>query len=1251
MRLMLLLAVVLAPAVALSQPRITVDGGDLSLDLVIGATTSRALTVGNEGTTPLDLRVRTVRADAPAALYAIDERTSTLYGLDPSTGAIRSSVRVAASGLLAFDGRALYAVNGNALQTIDPITGEVAGAVTLETPEGSYYSYYPSDVAVSDGHVLSAVQDGRGSQLDVFDAATGRRVRTIPLGIEVRTVAAGDGRIYVSGRDPAAGSVLVTLDAATGERLRVVAFPALRSLSYSSALGAVVALDESYERVARLYDAVTGDFRSVIDLPIGSGYAFYNSVAADEGREAAWLAVSPRSQTLSAGSQLGLTIAVDTRRLVAGTYRADVVLASNDPAQPTVTLPVTLTAQGAPQIEVRPGALAFGAAYVGTPLTRGVEVVNTGSDTLRIGSVAASDARLAVETAAFELLPGQSRTLSVTLTPTGDGPLDASLTFTTNVSEKASVVVPVTSGDAFPPVLRVAPTGLAAAGTAGAPTTATVTVSNDGQGPLAYSATVGLTGTVIEARARAARATQGATRPEAVERMVSQRAGKASTGVSTPSWSVLVTDGEDAGPADLLTVRGATDADSLYVAFDFAKMPDDVYVQVAIDLDTDPNTGYENSGLGVEAEIGGYSHRDPYAGTRYGEAQAYHYFTGQSYSGSSFAIDGNTFRIAVPLSVLPGAERAFDAFVSVSGYGVVDGYRQHGYDSAPDGGVLAVQSAPWLQVDSGGQIPAGESRELAIELDATDLLGGVYQGRLVVEGDGPSVQRATVPVTFTVTGAPAVTAAPLALGTVYVGYASGATVDLRNSGTDVLVVSAVTSSTPALVASLPRALQIRPGETAPVPVAWTASATGGVDATLTFTTNTADGTYTVPVSASAIDPPIAGLSVSSVDLDVAAGETTTATVTIQNTGLSPLGYQARVVSALSTARSTGDTEGLGVGPALATARAEARMRTASPPTASQAVAASLAHQGDLPTLLVDPDEGRVNDVVEVRGQAFAKAGVVAVELVFARPIETSQLDGFLMFDTDRNASTGNQPTIDGEARAIGADLEVNLYEARWGQAYVYGSGIGRYVAATVSDRSLRFNLPISLVPETFDFVGYTIVDGTIDVFPDAGVSSADARLGWLTVTPSEGSIAAGASSTLTIGVDAADLAVAPYEARVQITTSDPGRPVLTLPVSLTVRAGVADEDDEPATAFAFLPAAPNPTQGTTRLRYTLVDHASVSFEVYDSVGRRVAASDGGSQAPGAHAMTLDTSDLPTGVYVVRLQAGPQTATQRLSVIR
>ena len=1248
MRLSLLLAALLVPAAALSQPRIAVDGGELSLDLDIGTTTSRALTVSNGGTAPLDLRVRTVRADAPAALYAIDGQTSTLYSLDPSTGAVRSSVRVEASGLLAFDGRMLYAADGSTLQTIDPASGEVTGRVTLEIPDGSYY-YYPYDVAVSDGRLLSVLQDGRGSRLDVFDASTGRLVRSIPLGVEVRTVAAGDGQIFVSGRDPDAGSVLVTLDGATGERLRVIAFPALRSLSYSSALGAVVALDESYDRVARLYDASTGTFRSTVELPIGAGYASYSSIAADEGREAAWLTVSPRSRTLAAGGQVGLTATIDTRGLVGGTYRADIELVSNDPTQPTLTLPVTLAAKGVPRIEVRPGALAFGASYVGTPLTREVDVVNTGSDTLRVGGVDASDARLAVEAEGFELLPGQSRTLPVTLTPTGAGALEAELTLTTNVSGLASVVVPVTAGDAFPPILRLASGDLAIDGVAGATTTGTLTISNDGRGPLTYTAAVGLTGTVIPPRARASRMAQGTARPEVAERVASQRAVTTSAGVSASSWSLLVTDEAEAGPVDLLTVRGAVDADSLYFAFDFATLPDEVSVQVYLDLDTDPNTGYDSYGLGTEAEVAGYAYRDPYTGTRYGEARAYHYFNGASYGGGSFAIDGNTFRISVPLSVLPGADRAYDAFVGTSGSRVVNGNRQYGYDSVPDGSVLFVQSAPWLEVGPGGTVPAGESRELAIELDATDLLGGVYTGRLLIEGNGPSAQRKVVPVTFTVTGAPAVAAAPLALGTVYVGYPTQATVDLRNAGTDALVVSAVTSSTPALVASLPRALTVQPGETAAVPVAWTASATGSVDATLTFTTNTADGTYVVPVSASAIDPPIAGLSVSSFDLDVAVGETTTATVTLQNTGASPLSYQARIVSALSAARSSGATEG--IGPELARARAEARRRTGVSPSDAETAAARTAPLDDLPTLLVDPDEGRVNDVVEVRGQAFPKAGVVTVELVFARRIQTNQLEGALFFDTDRNASTGYQPYIDGGPRPIGADLEVNLYGAAWGQVYLSGSSFGQYIPATVSERSLRFNLPVSLVPGAFDFLGYSLVDGSVDVFPDGGVSSADARLGWLTMTPSEGTVAAGASSTLTVSVDASDLAVAQYEARIQITTTDPGRPVLTLPVSLTVRGGVADEGDAPVTAFALLPAAPNPTQGTTRLRYTLVDNAPVSVEVYDAVGRRVARFDEGPRAPGGHEVTLEARDLPTGVYVVRLHAGSQTATQRLSVIR
>ena len=65
---------------------------------------------------------------------------------------------------------------------------------------------------------------------------------------------------------------------------------------------------------------------------------------------------------------------------------------------------------------------------------------------------------------------------------------------------------------------------------------------------------------------------------------------------------------------------------------------------------------------------------------------------------------------------------------------------------------------------------------------------------------------------------------------------------------------------------------------------------------------------------------------------------------------------------------------------------------------------------------------------------------------------------------------------------------------------------------------------------------------------------------WLTAGPASGSIAPGDSAEVTLTFDAADLPEGTYTADVVLTTSDPQRPFIMVPVTLTV---VQDEPDPP----------------------------------------------------------------------------------------
>ncbi len=81
------------------------------------------------------------------------------------------------------------------------------------------------------------------------------------------------------------------------------------------------------------------------------------------------------------------------------------------------------------------------------------------------------------------------------------------------------------------------------------------------------------------------------------------------------------------------------------------------------------------------------------------------------------------------------------------------------------------------------------------------------------------------------------------------------------------------------------------------------------------------------------------------------------------------------------------------------------------------------------------------------------------------------------------------------------------------------------------------------------------------------------------------------------------------------------------------------------------PAFPNPFARSTTLDFTLAGTETVRLVVYDLLGREVARLADGPMAAGEHTVTLDGAALPTGSYVVRLEAEGRLETQRITLVR
>ncbi|MDI6740830.1 MAG: FlgD immunoglobulin-like domain containing protein, partial [Candidatus Edwardsbacteria bacterium] len=109
---------------------------------------------------------------------------------------------------------------------------------------------------------------------------------------------------------------------------------------------------------------------------------------------------------------------------------------------------------------------------------------------------------------------------------------------------------------------------------------------------------------------------------------------------------------------------------------------------------------------------------------------------------------------------------------------------------------------------------------------------------------------------------------------------------------------------------------------------------------------------------------------------------------------------------------------------------------------------------------------------------------------------------------------------------------------------------------------------------------------------------------------------------------------------------------------VTLPSGVASTPvvQSPTPRLKLLPARPNPSRGAARLSFELDRSGPARLSVYSVTGQLVAELFNGTIPAGRHeaawsGYNRSGKQAASGVYLVRLEAGGQRLTQRLTVLR
>lgn len=103
------------------------------------------------------------------------------------------------------------------------------------------------------------------------------------------------------------------------------------------------------------------------------------------------------------------------------------------------------------------------------------------------------------------------------------------------------------------------------------------------------------------------------------------------------------------------------------------------------------------------------------------------------------------------------------------------------------------------------------------------------------------------------------------------------------------------------------------------------------------------------------------------------------------------------------------------------------------------------------------------------------------------------------------------------------------------------------------------------------------------------------------------------------------------------------------PQGITVDIDPVDSDIPKA--FSLHQNYPNPFNPTTNIRYDLPQNVHVRVAVYDVLGRQVAVLVDSGMSAGTHTINFNATNLSSGTYLVRMEAGDRVFTQKMVLLK
>ena len=1021
----------------------------------------------------------------------------------------------------------------------------------------------------------------------------------------------------------------------------------------------------------------------------GGGFSYTRSLTMPD-----WVTIDADSGSLNMGESVSLDLALNALGMDPGLHEAFLMVASNDPDESEIIVPIQMEVLNAPDIFVASDTLEFGNVFNGFADTLMILIQNLGSETLQITDISSSLPEYETMTQSFEVLPEDEYMVAVSLTPSAAGTFNGELTLTTSDPDEEFYSITLLGSSLDPPIVTLTPDSLYANLFTDEFEMQAITISNSGSSELTYEIqTQSVENFEGDGILRAfdhlngPRIDWSGFHPGGIQESDLHSYNWGRTGKPGPrrsqgddgntmalrelreNWQLLYTDLEDSDYLDISNVYGSTTLNEILLKIEAYDDIDEFWLIVYIDIDQDTTTGIHTE---EEGELGWYMGIDNVILASTWSEGGYFYIDENSYE--LILIDNLTTLEFEPGSneVIIGVNSNYFEDFTAFNFSMI-AQSEWGEDEVPDfgsGHITFNLGTPWLSFSAEtGTVSAGSQEDIDVTIDATGMFGGEYFSEISLLSNDPSTPEIISRVRLSVTGVPDIhiLETSVEFGEVFVDYASEYALQIENRGTDSLHITSIVCDNPLFQIS-PESVTIPHSTSAMITISLTTPASGEYTGNLTVYSDDQDqGMLSLPIYAQALMAPVLTLDQTSLVHNLVGNADIRDTILLSNTGGSDLEYVISIEE-LGEARESGGPDEFGY-----------QWKD--------------SHEPDGPEFeWIDATGGETinlydDDYVEgvPLGFEFEYYGMI-YEFV------NIMSNGWLSFTSQDHWYPDIIPFYDefsygGAIAPFGGDLyppEGQVYVLRRGSApdrelivefnHVSWCCSGPpYMTFQVilyeRNNRIRFQYqdlegqhPVSVgISNTDNSIGLGN-GGTNETYIDPWMISASYALefsggiDWVTVEPPSGIISAGNTGILDVHIDATSLDNGSYEAQLSIQSNDPAFPRVTVPVLVYLQGvGIGVEPLIPE-IYTLEQNYPNPFNPLTTIRYGLPETSAVLMAIYDVKGREVLRYEVEAQPAGWFTFDWDGSSshgeaLSTGVYLCRLQAGEYQKTIKMILMR